>query len=81
MPRLGGGKKRHPESFRDASFFLSHACARLGFSGTLILHIPHTEVITKVEPVGIFYQGIDTLSQISLIRHIDYIDIDGMIRI
>lgn len=52
-----------------------------GFSGTLILHIPHTEVITKVEPVGIFYQGIDTLSQISLIRHIDYIDIDGMIRI
>jgi ammonia channel protein AmtB len=51
-----------------------------GFSGTLILNVPHQQELTTVVPIGIFYQGIDTLSQISYIRHLDYINPDGTLR-
>ena len=51
-----------------------------GFSGTLILKVPHHSKITTVVPIGIFFQGIDTLSQISYIRHLDYINSDGTLK-
>tara|TARA_R110000868_G_C10858743_1_gene761317 strand:+ start:701 stop:1441 length:741 start_codon:yes stop_codon:yes gene_type:complete len=52
-----------------------------GFSGTLILQVPHKEKLTRVVPIGIFYEGIDKLLQISYIRHLDYINKNGSLKV
>lgn len=61
----------------EGAIDISNFCDQGGFSGSLVLNVKKKNNLEIVVPCGIIYEGINSLGQITYVRHIDLIASNG----